>query len=231
MILFYIDESGTGLKDTKTHFFVLSAFAIYAKDWKQLDQEIIALKRRLINWAQPEDFEIKGRDMRRGEQFFKSLNWEGRKQAMNDVAKLIASVPCKVFTVQVDKRTLPNSISSDDQLYRIAFWRLLDMLEGELNHMQEPGMLMADMRTSTIHSSVQDRRLIDAFRNWLERHSNQTFLIELPWFGFSEFYAGLQMADFTAYIIDSVSNEGERGREMQAAFEHFRDKVQIAYIP
>jgi hypothetical protein len=67
MLLFYIDESGTGLKDTRTPFFVLAAVAIHVRDWQEVDSQIAGLKRRLISWAKPEDFEIKGRDMRRGE--------------------------------------------------------------------------------------------------------------------------------------------------------------------
>jgi hypothetical protein len=70
MFLFYIDESGTGLGDTRTPFFVLAAVAIRARDWQEVDSRVASLKRHLVSWAKPEDFEIKGRDMRRGEKFF-----------------------------------------------------------------------------------------------------------------------------------------------------------------
>jgi len=58
MILFYIDESGTGLKDTRTPYFVLSAVACVAEDCPRLDVAVSSLKRKIFNWAEPEDWEI-----------------------------------------------------------------------------------------------------------------------------------------------------------------------------
>ena len=233
MLLFYMDESGTGLKDTRTPFFVLAAVGIPAEKWQSMDSQIVSLKRRMVGWAKPEDFEIKGRDLRRGEKFFKNMDWQARVRAFHDVAQLIAELPCKVFAVQVDKRDLPDYIGSDTDLYRLAFWRLLDELETELTHLDRPGMLMVDMR-SDMHSSVQDRRLVDAYREWIGSRMGQTHLIELPWFGYSAFYAGLELADFAAYLVDSVSNEEtqeKRRSELREALARFRSKVQIVHIP
>jgi len=233
MLLFYIDESGTGLGDTRTPFFVLAAVAIHVHDWQTVDVQITSLKRRLISWAKPEDFEIKGRDMRRGEKFFKGQNWSMRARAIDNVAQLIAELPCQVFAVQVDKRDLPDYIGSDSDLYRLTFWRLLEEIESELEYRDQPGMLMVDMR-SDMHSSVQDRRLVDAYREWAASHGGRTHLVELPWFGFSAFYAGLQLADFAAYLIDFVANEITRPRrsaELQAAFVRIREKVHLVRIP
>jgi len=72
MLLFYIDESGTGLEDKQTPFFVLAAVAIPADQWQSVDSRTTTLKRRLVSWAKSEDFEIKGRDLRRGEKLFKN---------------------------------------------------------------------------------------------------------------------------------------------------------------
>ncbi|MFQ5613247.1 MAG: DUF3800 domain-containing protein, partial [Anaerolineae bacterium] len=204
MLLFYVDESGTGLGDKRSPFFVLASIAVPADKWSLVDAETNALKRRIVPWAKPEDFEIKGRDLRRGEKFFRHRNWSLRAKAMNDVAQLIAEMPCRIFAVRVDKRDLPDYIGSENDLYRLAFWRLLEELEGELKRIDQLGMLMVDMR-SDMHSSVQDRRLIDAYREWIASRGGQTRLVELPWFGFSAFYAGLQLADFTAYLVDFVS--------------------------
>ncbi len=233
MLLFYIDESGTGMGDKQTPFFVLAAVAIPVDQWQLIDAQITGLKRRMIGWAKPEDFEIKGRDMRRGEKLFKGQDWGSRARAIKDVAQLIANLPCRVFAVQFYKRDLPDYIGSDDDLYRLAFWRLLEELEAELDGLNQPGMLMVDMR-SDMHSSVQDRRLIDAYRDWVNLRAGQTHLIELPWFGFSAFYAGLQLADFAAYLIDFESNEGagaRRSRELQEAFASFQSKVQLVRVP
>jgi hypothetical protein len=171
--------------------------------------------------------------MRRGEKLFRGQNWETRAQAIDDVAQLIADLPCQVFAIQVDKRDLPDYIGSDSDLYRLTFWRLLEELELELERRRQPRMLMVDMR-SDMHSSVQDRRLIDAYREWIASRGGRTHLVEIPWFGFSAFYAGLQLADFVAYLIDFAANEGIRARrsaELQEAFAKVREKVHIVRIP
>jgi hypothetical protein len=89
MILFYIDESGTGLGDVRSPYFVLAAIAISAAEWRSFDSQVIALKRRLISWVKPEDWEVKGRDLRRDEKFFRSYNWPARVKAIQDVAQLM----------------------------------------------------------------------------------------------------------------------------------------------
>jgi len=74
-------------------------------------------------------------------------------------------MPGRIFAVRVDKRQLPGAIEAEVDLYRVALWRLLDELETEPNSLSELGILLFDSR-SDLHSSVQDRRLIDAFRDW-----------------------------------------------------------------
>jgi len=233
MILFYIDESGTGLKDQRSPYFILSAFSIDADDWARMDSQVAALKRHLVSWAKPEDFEIKGRDMRRGEKFFRGQDWETRIEAFHRTADLLMSLPCRVFAVQVDTRYLPEYVASDQDLYRLAFWRLLEEIDAHLERAHERGMLMVDMR-SDMHSSAQDRRLLDAYREWIGSRLGRTRLIELPWFGFSAFYAGLQLADFAAYLVDFASNEMDRDvrdRPLHDIGVRIRERVLLIRIP
>ncbi len=142
-------------------------------------------------------------------------------------------LPCRVFAVQVDTRHLPEYVASDPDLYRLAFWRLLEEIDAHLEREHQPGMLMVDMR-SDMHSSVQDRRLIDAYREWINSRMGRTRLVELPWFGFSAFYAGLQLADFAAYLMDFTSNELERDTRDRPLYEisaRIRDRVSLIRIP
>ncbi len=162
MILFYIDESGTGLKDRRSPFFVLGSIAIDAREWQRVDSEISSLKRRLISWAKPEDWEIKGRNLRRGDGIFAKRNWEDRAQAIHEIAGLISEFRCQLFVVQVDKRLLPRGVESDTDLYRLSFWRLLEEFDSFLARADQEGMMLFDMRAASIHSSIQDRRLLDA---------------------------------------------------------------------
>lgn len=233
MLHFYVDESGTGLGDHRSPYFLLAAIGIPASAWREIDAQVLALKRRLVSWAKPEDFEIKGRDLRRGEKFFKGQSWEKRAEAIHLVADLIAASPCSISAVQVDKRELPEYVGSDDLMYRLAFSRLLQEIDAELRQKDETGMLLIDAR-STLHSSVQDRRLIDAYRDWVNSFGTASRLIEVPWFGFSAFYSGLQLADFAAYLIDFVTNEWNAAHgnsTLKEAFGKFEDKVRIVQIP
>jgi hypothetical protein len=233
MHIFYIDESGTGLGDERTHFFVLATFAIDTRYWVQLDREVSALKRRLISWAKPEDWEIKGRDIRRGEKLFQNQKWDKRENAFLQIATVLEKLPCQFIVVQVDKRLLPSYVETDSDLYRVAFWRLLDELDQFLSEKSDHGMLLLDMR-SDMHSSVQDRRVLDAYREWVGSRSGETSFVELPWFGFSAFYAGLQMADYIAYLFDFVSNEVVRPKRQTAlnqAFNQIHNKIKVLKIP
>lgn len=65
----YIDESGTGVKDPRARHFVLASIAIDERDYSDVDVSVNEFKRRLFPSAKPEDFEIKGRDLRRSEKF------------------------------------------------------------------------------------------------------------------------------------------------------------------
>jgi hypothetical protein len=72
-ILFYVDEGGTGWKDIKTNFFFLASFAIHIQHWSQMDRVVSALKKELLSRREPEDWEIKGRDIWQDQGSFKNF--------------------------------------------------------------------------------------------------------------------------------------------------------------
>lgn len=233
MIHFYVDESGTGLRDRRSPYFILAATSVHTAHLEVVDEQVNRFKRRLVPFAEPEDYEIKVRELRRGEKFFRGVPWEIRAQAIHEFSKLVADLPCTIVAVQIHKDYLTEYVSSDDQLYALAFRQLVDMLEGVLAQNHEVGMLMVDAR-SDLHSSVQDRRLLNVYRQWQARRQRTTRIVGLPWFGFSAFYVGLQIADFAAYMIDFVSNEVDTpfgSAVMQQAFGQIKDKVTLAHIP
>jgi hypothetical protein len=233
MILYYIDESGTGLKDRNTPYLVLAAVAAHTDHWRIVDGRVTAVKRSLIPYAKPEDFELKGRDIQRGEKLFSPLDWPRRAKALSEVAELIAELPLQLFAVLADKRALAAVVDSEEALYRMVFWRLLDLIQADLARAQQLGMVMVDSR-SDLHSSVQDRRLVDAYRDWLNDHGGQSHLVDLPWFGFSAFYAGLQLADVAAYLLDCVANDPEQGPRrapLREACGKLQPKLNMVRIP
>ncbi len=231
MLFYYIDESGTGYKDKQSDFFLLSGVEVHSSKSLAVDRRIHEFKGRLFPWAKPEDFELKGRDIRHGEGLFQALNWSERVSIMNEFADLILALPCSLYAVRVNKMQLSNLLESEEQLYRLAFWRLLDQIS--MNLSEKEALLLIDSR-STLHSSLQDRRLIDSFREWRKQRKSRHF-VELPWFGFSNFYAGLQLADFCAYMIDFASNTDvankTRAKSVLEAYRIFESKVHLLTIP
>jgi hypothetical protein len=186
----------------------------------------------LISWAKPEDWEIKGRNIRRGEEFFKSFSWEKRVSVFVELSSVLAELPCQIFAVRVNKNSLTEYVKTEEALYRIGFTKLLENLNQFLCQHDERGMLLVDAR-SDLHSSVQDRRLLDVYRDWNNTSKNSRF-IEMPWFGFSAFYVGLQLADYVAYSIEYISEakEGDkRSLELRQAFSLLRDKIHVSEIP
>ena len=230
MILFYIDESGTGLKDDRSPYFLLGSVAVQAEDWPQIDHEVSALKRRLIPYANPEDWEIKGRMIRQGQELFSGKTWNEREAIFNDITSMMTELPFRAWVIEVDKRQLPKNIDSHG-LYQFAFWKLLDEINLFLSQGQEWGMLMLDSRSS-LHSSPQDRRLVDAYRQWTSSRVSPTRFIDLPWFGNSEFYAGLQLADFTSYLVDAMRNKNrEAPMNLNISFDHLGHKIKVVPLP
>lgn len=228
MHLFYIDESGTGLNDTHSPYFILAAVAVPQAEVQQVDLAITALKNGLFDFAKPEDFELKGVDLRQGHKFFKRLSWNERLQIMQKVSALLDELPIKVIATRVDTRDLPQHINSDMDLYRLAFWQLLKEIDVQLSNQSEYGIILIDTH-STGHSSLQDRRIIDAFLAWGKKRTTPTRLIERPLFGFSAFYPCLQLADFAAYMIALASKfEAENSESTTVSDKRSNDLAQIA---
>lgn len=231
----YIDDSGTNLGDKKFEYFVMGAFAIHSDHGHLIEERLNAFKMQLVTWAAPEDLELKGRWLQHGDQLFKKLNldWPAKVKAFHDVTQIIDEIPCRVFVVLLHKPSLVESLDSDEDLYRLAFWRLLDELDEELKRENQAGLLMLDGQ-SDLHSHISDRRFIDSYRRWASSRVKEPNFVELPWFGFSAFYSGLQLADFTAYLTWLISEEsrtGRRAEDLHKAFAKIEHKVQRVFIP
>lgn len=236
-ILFYVDEGGTGWKDIETNFFFLASFAIHVQHWSQMDREFSALKKELFSGREPEDWELKGRDIWQGLGPFKSSRREFRLQAFKKVSETMSQLPCHIFAVQVNKKRLRETsedIKDETGLYRLTFNQLLDQLDSYLKQSDETGILLMDSR-STQHTSIQDGRLLRVYREWKSQKISSNF-VELPLFGFSEFYTGLQLADYVVYLIDRYSKEaGTASGHTELEEAHFfwvwENKLTLVELP
>ncbi|WP_445247030.1 DUF3800 domain-containing protein [Microcoleus sp. OTE_8_concoct_300] len=234
-ILFYVDEGGTSWKDMETNFFFLASFAIYIQHWSQMDREVSALKNELLSRREPEDWELKGRDIWQGVGSFKNFPREFRLRAFKKVSETMSQLPCHIFAVQVNKKRLRETsedIKDETGLYRLTFNQLLEQLDAYLKQSNETGILLMDSR-STQHTSIQDGRLLRVYRDWKSQKKSSNF-VELPLFGFSEFYTGWQLADYVVYLIDRYSKEAGTASghtELEEAFHLLEPKMQLLKIP
>ena len=185
-ILFYVDEGGTGWKDMQTNFFFLASFAIHVQHWSQMDREFSALKKELLSRREPEDWELKGRDVWQCVGAFNNSPREFRLRAFKKVSETMSQLPCHRFAVQVNKKRLRETsedIKDETGLYRLAFNQLLDRLDAYLKEDNKTGILLMDSR-STQHTSIQGGRLLRVYRDWKSQKKSSNF-VELPLFGFS----------------------------------------------
>ena len=234
-ILFYIDEGGTGWKDMETNFFFLASFAIHIQHWSQMDRQFSALKKELFSGREPEDWELKGRNIWQGVGSFKNFSREFRLRGFKEISETISHLPGHIFAVQVNKkkwRETSEYIKDETGLYRLTFTQLLEQLDAYLKQYNETGILLMDSR-STQHTSIQDGRLLRVYRDWKSPKKSSNF-VELPLFGFSDFYTGLQLADYVVYLIDRYSKEAGTASghtELEEAFNILEPKMQLLKIP
>lgn len=155
-ILFYVDEGGTGWNDRQTNFFFLASFAIHVQEWSQMDSKFSALKKKLLRRKEPEDWELKGRDIWQGQGSFKDFPRAVRLRHFKEVSETMSQLSCHIFAVRVNKKRLRETsedIKDETGLYRLALNQLLDRLDAYLKQSYETGILLMDSRSAQ-HTSI-----------------------------------------------------------------------------
>jgi len=166
---------------------------------------------------------------------FENCEQEWRYRAFKQFSKTLNQLPCHIFAVQVNKKRLGETredIKDDIGLYSLTFNQLLEQLDAYLKHYNETGILLMDSR-SAHHTSIQDDRLLTVYRDWKSQKESSNF-VELPLFGVSDFYTGLQVADYVVYLIHRHSTQAGTGRgyaELEEAFNLLKPKMQLVKIP
>jgi hypothetical protein len=236
MFLFYIDESGTGAKDNGTNYFVLASIAIYEKDYSKNYEEISALKRSIVKTKEPEDWELKGNELCKGKEIFKDWNFEARVRTFVTISETLNKIPCHISSIIVNKKLLYENrelLKDDITLYRFTFLHLLEKLDSFLKSSNESGILFVDSR-STHSTGKQDDRLVRAYREWVKSRKHDCNFVEQPWLGASQFYVGLQLADYVAYLISLKTQniqKDDRNFGFLEAFDILKDKIHLVEIP
>jgi hypothetical protein len=71
-----------------------------------MDRKFSALKKELLSRKEPEDWELKGRDIWQGQGSFKNFARESRLRAFKEVSETMSQLPCHIFAVQINKKRL-----------------------------------------------------------------------------------------------------------------------------
>ncbi len=236
MFLFYTDESGTGSNDNQTNYFVLASLAISEIYSSSNYEQILLLKQNIIKRRDPEDWELKGRNLYQGDDVFKKWSPDAKIRTFLQIAEKLNELPCHIFAIVVDKNKLYSDreeMKDEFILYRFTFYRLLEELDEFLRCSNTNGILFLDSR-STHSTSIQDGRLIKAYREWINLHKYNCSFVEQPWLGASQFYVGLQIADYIAYLINLKKQsvkEGSFKAECRKAFDILQSKTHLVEIP
>ena len=117
-------------------------------------------------------------------------------------------------------------------MYRLAFNQLLEQLDAYIKQSNETGILLMDSR-SPHHTNAQDGRLLTVYRNWKSQKESSNF-VDIPLFGVSKFYTGLQIADYVVYLSARHSKPAGTARgyaELEEAFNLLKPKMQLVKIP
>lgn len=236
MFLFYVDESGTCSNDNQTNYFVLAAIAVEDQHSLQIYKEFSVCKQRIFLKKNPEEWELKTRELCQGEKLFKGHKWESRVRIFLELSNTLAQLPLQIFAVVVNKELYymnREELKNDVLLYRLTFNRLLEELDAFLKHSYTKGILLMDSR-STHSTSVQDGRLVKAYRDWVKSKDYESGFIEQPWFGVSQFCIGLQIADYFAYLLSlrlqHIEGNAHKAQLLEA-FKILQPKIQLVEIP
>jgi hypothetical protein len=237
MFLFYIDESGTLLKDNQTNYFILATIAMSDKYSSQNQEKFLLLKRSIVKAQEPELWELKGSELCQGKgKTFTRYKLEARVRIYLEIAETLNETPCHIFGVIANKKLLFDNregMKSDINLYGCTFYRLLEELDSFLKSYNESGIILMDSR-STLHTAVQDGRLLTTYREWVKLQEDNCNFVEEPWFGESKSYVGLQLADYVAYLINlKTQNIGENDNKFKflEAFDILQSKIHLVEIP
>ena len=169
MYFVYVDESGTTGPDPVQRFFVLAALVASMEHCLQVQEQLIGLKLRFFPAIQPEEIEIKGRNLIHGKDFFENVRLETRQAILHEIYTLLREQPLWLLVTVMDKAhpTLQRLGLVPDDIYRYAYKNLIQRVDAFLESTGELGLIFIDSMASSIRSHLKDARLVSIHREYL----------------------------------------------------------------
>ncbi|HFD39976.1 MAG TPA: DUF3800 domain-containing protein [Anaerolineae bacterium] len=206
MFFLYLDESGSSGIDPVQRFFVLAALAARVEHCMAIQDLTTNLKLKYFATIQPEEIEIKGRNLLHGKGFFANVRQETRQAILHEIYGLLKKQPLWLFATVVDKENpaIRRLGLSPDDVYRFAYKNLARRVDRFLAAEASLGLIFIDSLASSIRSHLRDVRLASIHREYLKEASRSeppSRLLEFPVFVQGPFFAAIQLADVCAYAI------------------------------
>jgi hypothetical protein len=210
MILFYVDEAGNPgphnepLFDGQTPLFCLSAVAVDAARWRDLDRSLLALKRtyyaqEMRRFAadtpgmRSEHFEVKGNYL------LKPSNAKLYRNRVftSKVLEVLTDYGARLFAAVWRKHC--NRPNAPDSIYNHSLQVLAERFHYHCSAVGQRGIMIIDSRTKGLDFGVAAGHLSFLFGHPLGR--TYTTLVEAPLFVNSQLSAGVQFADIVGSCI------------------------------
>ena len=210
VIFFYVDEGGDPhphrepLLQGGTPLFCLSAVAVHASRWRELDRALFQLKRAYFSREmqgftarnpdmRPEHYEVKGR------QLVKPSHAGSRRNRVFTfkILDLAQQLDVRLFAAVWQKN--PANPVDAMSMYTQGLQVLAERFHHHCAQAGELGVIVADGRTRNLDFQVAASHLSYIFGNPVGR--NYTTLVEAPMFVDSVLSAGVQLADLLGSCI------------------------------
>ncbi len=202
----YLDESGNPGSDPVQRFFVLTALTTRVEHCMAVQELLTDLKLKFFPAIQPDEIEIKGRNLIHSKGFFENVRLETRQAILHEIFDLLGKQPLWLFATIIDKEdpAIRRLGLLPDDVYRYAYKNLLRPIEHFLVEVAGSGLIFVDSLASSIRSHLRDIRLIGIHREYLgevKRMGQTSRLLEFPVFVQGQFFSAIQLADVCAYEI------------------------------
>lgn len=204
VIFFYVDEGGDPhphrepLLQGGTPLFCLSAVAVHASRWRELDRALFQLKRTYFS-REMQAFTVRNPDMRpehyevKGRQLVKPSHAHSHRSRVFTwkILGLAEQLDVRLFAA-VWRKEPANPVNAMS-MYTQGLQVLAERFHHHCAETGERGVIVVDSRTRNLDFQVAASHLSYIFGNPVGR--NYTTLVEAPMFVDSVLSAGVQLAD------------------------------------
>lgn len=196
-MLVFVDESEWPRPKDPSGFTVWAAIAIDPKDSKDFFRDILQLKRRLLPFDGPDDYEIKGRRLLSR----RAVRTPWKVTLCEEIVSPCKSAGVRAFAAGLrNTDTLAVEGFTEPIVYR-AYSRILERVNAMMVELGEDEMAIIALGSQDEGADTQKAR---AFGNFLYGNligRTLTHIVETPFFVSSKATVGIQVADLLAYTL------------------------------